>query len=138
MEAHLGEIKLKCQICNITFELKQTLRKHEKTHAGEVNKPYSCVKCQKLYNHESSASSCERMHAGTNTCEHCQMTFRTNVELQRHTKKHDKDRQVFKCDLCAVTMLTENGLQRHTKKVHDPNGHKYFKCNIFIANPRRG
>jgi hypothetical protein len=72
MEAHLGEIKLHCQICNTTFELKQSLRKHEQLHAGDVDKPYSCVKCQKLYNHESSASSCERMHAGTYTCEHCQ------------------------------------------------------------------
>ena len=130
MEAHLGQIKLKCQSCDTTFELKKMLRKHEKTHEGEVPKPYSCLKCQKLYQHEASASSCERIHAGTYKCDHCHLTYRTDIELQRHVGKHDKDRPIFKCKLCAVSMLSQKALENHIKKVHDPNGHQYINCNI--------
>ena len=53
---------LQCQACKECFTTKGKLIRHEKTHKEKVDKPYSCIECQKSDITHIAANSCEQIH----------------------------------------------------------------------------
>ena len=67
-----GKFKLQCQACKEYFITKVELRRHEKTHEEKVDKPYSCIDCQKSDITHIAANSCEQIHTKLFKCVQCE------------------------------------------------------------------
>ena len=129
MQTHTGEVKLECQACKQTFNILKDLRHHERSHDGMVEKPYSCVNCQKVFIAEMSATQCQRIHTEKFKCKVCLLSYGTNAELKRHRETHDADRKMFRCVQCPVELVSRPALKLHIEKLHKP-GKIFIVCEI--------
>ena len=127
METHTGKVRLQCQLCKEDFITKGKLRQHEMTHELEIDKPYSCIECQKGYNTFIAANSCEKIHTEMFKCLNCELSFRTNAELSRHMKTHDQSRPLFQCNQCPIALVSKKALELHARLKHKP-GKTFIVC----------
>ncbi|XP_029172058.1 zinc finger protein 600-like [Nylanderia fulva] len=68
-----------------------------------------------------------KVNEGDFACHICTRRFKTNVRLEKHLRRHNKDR-VYLCDKCAKTFTTNKYLQMHMREMHGNNTR--YPCEI--------
>ena len=84
MNIHKNKEKLTCSQCGIKFLSKDGLKSHLKTHEENYSNEYKCLKCDKIYKHESDLFR------------HCRTTGHTVPS----NDKTQPDKRFRKCEIC--------------------------------------
>jgi uncharacterized C2H2 Zn-finger protein len=48
-------------------------------------------------------------------CVECELSFRTNADIKRHIKMHDKPRPMFQSKKCPISLISEKALEMHVQ-----------------------
>ncbi|CAH2002296.1 unnamed protein product [Acanthoscelides obtectus] len=126
-------MRTKCSYCNATYTTKMNLdehilRKHPEFTVSVSSKIYECKYCtykttrkhrfaEHMYEHSEAEVSYE-----SNTCIHCNETFRQKLSLDVHViKKHPEfissvSSKVYECFHCAYKTIYKNHLAKHVLK----------------------
>ena len=122
------EHQYQCQTCNLKFQEKDELKKHERIHETNDNdgeKPFSCADCKKDFSSETQLEKHRMSHTGTVPkqygCNGCDSQFTKLEDMKNHEKIHTK---FFTCKQCNIEFTKVSGLEKH-KKLH----HKQFGCS---------
>jgi len=111
--------------CNLKFNSKDDLRKHEETHI--VEKPFSCGKCNKKFSDQKEFERHLETHTGALLrqygCSECDNKFTRLDDLKKHEKSHSKDK-LFTCNQCNTQFTKSSGLEKHMT-IHK----KQFGCS---------
>ena len=130
----------KCSECGFVLNHKSLLIIHMRKHTGE--KPFNCVKCEKVYSSKSAVKKHEMKHDledGTlsleefnnkyeqlkRTCEECGKYFYNQSHLASHVKSHQGIKD-FQCDNCERGFTSRQSLKEHVDTIH--KGLRSFPC----------
>ncbi|XP_067947587.1 zinc finger protein 569-like [Watersipora subatra] len=123
-----SKIKINCELCSFNTVHPSTLTIHMRSHTGY--RPFVCSMCGKAFTTNSELRKHERRHAGLierkYVCTTCGKAYSNSQHLKVHTRLHTGDRP-FKCDLCSFAATSKSVLINHTA-TH--TGEKNFKCHI--------
>ena len=66
-------------------------------------------------------------------CEHCKLTFKTQGDLEKHTRGQHGDKVPYTCKDCQVSYKTQSDLEKHIRSLHvvkisDLKVEKIFTC----------
>ncbi|XP_067636670.1 zinc finger protein ZFP2-like isoform X2 [Eurosta solidaginis] len=136
------ENQLSCYICNKSFIYASKLRRHVRTHGGELSsleqrnlemqhlnlsedKPYKCPQCPLRFLHKYGMSRHQQIHVGIKRqpCDICGKIVR-KAELRQHKRIHSGEKP-HKCDICEKRFTHKSHLNTHLR-TH--TGEKPFKC----------
>jgi KRAB domain-containing zinc finger protein len=149
------EKKFKCQQCPKSFEKRDNLSQHEKTHNPKVN-------CGNINKKASKSSIKHHMKRHENikkfNCDHCSVGFARKGALVSHMWKHRSDKQFnctecnrgfnniydfkihllshstnprpFQCDLCPKSYPTKRWIKDHLMAMHSELIFKCDKCDF--------
>lgn len=113
-QVHTGEKPHHCDICEMSFAVKDVLDRHKRTHTGE--KPYVCKFCSKGFA-QSNALKCHlRNHTGEKPfiCQVCNKAFSQSNSLRCHIRIHTGEKP-YVCNICEKGFHQSSGLRNHTK-----------------------
>ena len=108
MNIHKNKEKLTCSQCGIKFLSKDGLKSHLKTHEENYSNEYKCLKCDKIYKHESDLFR------------HCRTTGHTVPS----NDKTQPDKRFSKCEICQKWIMSK---EHHFEKYHSEKA-KSFSC----------
>ena len=139
---HTGVKSFKCDKCDKSFALKNSLNLHTRNihnlvkienSSGDISykpfeKNFSCYRCSKQFAVKSKLELHERIHTGEKPfkCDLCDKFFTQRSQLLIHKKRHSGIKP-FSCDLCGKTFLLEYYLNLHWK-VHTRE--RPFSCDV--------
>ena len=136
--------KVKCDICDRSFNMPGALRKHRYTHIEEKSQ-YRCRTCSKIFPFESQLKShCHvhrhnrnyicasancgksfkhpgdlvahaKSHGEQHKCAHCNYSHSDIRNLKSHLRTHSSNAP-FTCKLCQAKFVHSNQLVRHRPK----------------------
>ena len=120
-----GEQVFKCNKCDKSFNEKEELNKHRRTHLPE--KRFECNQCGKCFRHKGNLNQHKITHTGIKAfkCNYCNRCFGHKGHLNEHKRIHTGERP-FKCNQCNRSFSRAGILQQH-KLTH--SGEKPFNCN---------
>ncbi|KAG5669521.1 hypothetical protein PVAND_017408 [Polypedilum vanderplanki] len=125
-QIHLNK-KVQCHLCIKTFNNKNYLNQHLKTH----NKQHQCQLCGYKFSLIVQLKEHQKVHENQFAfrCEICQKTLSCSFRLREHLRTHDKNRiKRHKCQQCEYSTDIKNDLRIHLR-THDKNREKPLKCN---------
>lgn len=124
MATHANRREFTCSICSKTFNIKNTLESHLKSHSEE----FSCEFCGRTFRHKLTLNLHIRSHTGEKPyeCSVCNTKFSRRKTLTNHIRIHS-DERAFKCEFCPKTFRIRNTLQVH-RKIH--LNQKDHECNV--------
>ncbi|XP_071121483.1 zinc finger protein 208-like [Mytilus edulis] len=132
-----------CFPCGKEFELKSSLKKHQRKHTDE--RPYSCNICCKSFKCPQSLDRHNIIHSSNTTliqkqktshwCFPCGKEFKRMSRLKSHQKMHS-DVRPYSCNVCCKKFKKSQHLQQHmpihtrvrTKVQKPKNTHWCFPC----------
>ncbi|KAJ8705062.1 hypothetical protein PYW08_012382 [Mythimna loreyi] len=122
--AHTGEKRFRCEVCEMCFNQKRHFANHFRTHTRE--KPYSCEECKLCFTQKVHLTRHMRTHTGVkpHKCEECQLCFRQKDHLNRHIRTHTGEKP-YKCEQCELCFRHKNTLLSH---IRTHTGEKPYKC----------
>ncbi|XP_014209186.1 zinc finger protein 260-like [Copidosoma floridanum] len=135
--------ELTCPNCDRTFQHKNSLVYHMRSHSGE--RPHQCEICGKRFYAASALKVHKRLHSGDKPykCEDCGRHFRQWGDLKYHsTSLHSEQRQ-FQCEYCGKDFARKYSLIVH-RRIH--TGEKNYRCEYcnktfrassYLQNHRR-
>ena len=154
MRVH-SDKKLTCKFCPTSFESKQELNEHAKTHVNERpflcsecglrfvrndylvihmrrhkgEKPYKCKFCDKGFPRATDLTVHERYHTGekTHLCTTCGKGFQRAYNLLVHMRVHTGERP-YPCPHCPKKFAQGNDLKAHIRR-HTGERYKCDLCN---------
>ncbi|XP_051538611.1 zinc finger protein 271-like isoform X1 [Myxocyprinus asiaticus] len=108
-----------CTICNKTFSLSLSLKKHQlifhpDQHADIEGKCFPCSYCGRKFGRRQGLLQHERIHTGERpyNCPTCNKSFRQRSALVVHIKTHTGERS-FLCFVCSKSFYTPGDLKKH-------------------------
>ncbi|XP_073538191.1 uncharacterized protein [Phyllobates terribilis] len=112
-----------CIKCSKLFTDKSNIVKHEKHHK-EV-KPFSCLECESCFTRKSHLVKHQRIHTGKKpfSCLECGKCFTEKSHLVRHQRIHTGE--TFSCLECGKCFTEKSHLVRH-QRIH--KGEKPYSC----------
>ncbi|KAF8487680.1 hypothetical protein JB92DRAFT_2758971 [Gautieria morchelliformis] len=124
------------QGCMKSYRKPSRLAEHERSHTGEVCRPYICSTCNKSYIRKSHLIAHVRSHLTASdrplACPEspCPKRFWTSQHLNVHLTRVHNGEKPFKCDQdgCDHRFAKHNQLKRHVADVHCPSGTKPCQC----------
>ncbi|MBO9492854.1 C2H2-type zinc finger protein [Thalassotalea sp. G20_0] len=125
---HTGVKPFKCNVCEKSFRYFNGLTIHTlRVHTGE--KPFKCEFCDRRFVQRCELKNHIRIHTGERPfkCEVCKESFREANSLKKHTRTHTGERP-YKCELCDKSYIQKSGLIGHTRRLH--SSEKPFKCEV--------
>ncbi|KAJ3157839.1 hypothetical protein HDU89_000218 [Geranomyces variabilis] len=135
---HTGEKPYVCphKSCERTYATACELSRHVIVHTGE--RPYPCVHdgCKKAFrrkNHLDDHIIRDHTSVKAFACTACPMTFKTQYELDQHTRKHTGERP-YKCPHCPKAFKQAVHRQTHIRTHTGEKPYKCSKCGTAFAN----
>ena len=154
LATHDCEGSFVCMECGKIFKYRNSLKHHEKTIHGEVEKLFSCTECGKSFPNVSSLNVHIQTHKEKEICVECGKAVR---DMKRdiaimHTPDED---QPFKCNDCGKGFMRLSMLKHHQLTIHlkeegpftcrfgckkeykfkaDVKRHEKVKHNYFLPN----
>ncbi|XP_068204537.1 uncharacterized protein [Palaemon carinicauda] len=124
---HPVEHKYSCDVCQMTFNRKDTFHQHMAEH--EEKQKFKCSVCWGDFWFESELAEHMKTHEKSQqyTCNFCGLNFVKKCGLVGHLKTH-LDVQSFSCDLCDRTFATKTPFIKHRRL------HKARKRKAGIVN----
>ncbi|GBO03035.1 Zinc finger and BTB domain-containing protein 14 [Araneus ventricosus] len=109
MKIHTGKKLFTYEICQISFGRNDSLKRHTKPHASEIEENENYLKC-----------------------DICDKTFRLKDNLKDHMKTHSKENN-FKCNICDRSFQRKHCFAMHMRK-HQEKNHPEIK----LTSVKRG
>lgn len=105
----------KCKVCQKTFAIKSSLKKHLVTH--KKRKKFTCEVCGRVYAQKSHLTYHMITHTAVKNfvCEKCGKRFGSMLHLRRHTHARSKD---FQCEFCYRSFTRKEALINHISIFH--------------------
>ncbi|XP_055944491.1 zinc finger protein 227-like [Argiope bruennichi] len=119
---HFQDKPRACEDCGETFAEAQDFAEHCVQHAE-----YICFVCMESFSNKTKFLSHQKLHQLS--CEICDMTFRTQNELEMHRRSHDP--KYFQCKICLKYYSSKIGLKRHLV-IH--TGNRPYQCKICFQS----
>ena len=101
-----------CEICQKTFDRRQHLSMHKRTHSGE--RLFECNICQKRFVQKSTLTRHARIHSGERlfSCGICQRLYQYRSCLLEHMRIHNGEGP-YSCEICKKTFVHWSSLTAH-------------------------
>lgn len=105
-----------CHICNRSFQSKNSLRLHMRSHVG--NRPHLCPYCDKTFAQKSTLRTHIRTHTGEKpyACQFCSRAFGDYSTFRKHVRVHTGEKP-YVCDVCKKGFTQSGNMLRH-REVH--------------------
>jgi len=118
---------LDCDVCNITCESYEELRKHQQTHTDK--RPYVCPICQKSFRHLNVLKTHSRVHTGEKPfkCDTCNRAFAHKSTLNEHMNLHSEERP-YECTACQRRFKERKSLRSH--RCQQDQVEEVFQCEV--------
>lgn len=119
--------RLECDICKVTYWLRDSLIMHMRKHSGE--KPFACNVCTATFRTKESWKTHVLNHTGAKPygCNICERRFTTPQSCKTHVRRHEGIKSHL-CTICGQSFVQGNQLTRHTKERHT-EPHVRYKCS---------
>ncbi|XP_044727330.1 zinc finger protein OZF-like isoform X1 [Chrysoperla carnea] len=122
---------IKCDVCSKTFLHQKNLERHVKVlHEKQIRaRNYLCNIC----GHASLSAPFLRKHLRTHSterpyaCEHCDKTYRSELNLKEHVSKVHLNQRRFQCTFCSQAFFEKRHLVHHERR---HTGEKPHKCEV--------
>lgn len=139
-QAHLNRRRFRCDKCDLSFGLKQTLMNHIRNKHSNNVRAFSCDLCDKTYKTKAALHNHRVYHSKDDPkyhCNYCEKKFHFNFLLQQHETIHLGIGKTFDCIICKKSFNTRNKLTKH-RGIHDNNQYSCTKegCS-FKGNLKR-
>ncbi|KAE8983098.1 hypothetical protein PR003_g24339 [Phytophthora rubi] len=112
-----------CELCSARFTYNHGLTRHTKRSHLNVNRPFECAECLKVFKKKSELQAHAYVHTGVLPfeCDECGERFLKRFLLTRHQRTHaanrDADTQVHVCE-CGEIYFDEDELKTHKEAEH--------------------
>ena len=123
---HLGDKPYRCELCNLEYASKMSLRVHMNSNkhlkaipSGESapdEKQYKCQYCDERFFLPYQVRDHERYHTGEKPfkCQYCEKSFRIKPSLTCHERVHTGERP-YQCRYCGSKFNQSSNLKTHVK-----------------------
>ena len=119
-KAHMNDVHLKCQQCDIVYRSFTSLRLHNE-HVHLKLKPHKCLTCGRSFSMKSSLLNHERViHQGTKKLSVCPICGKsmTTCQVNTHIKRDHMRQRDYACDLCPRKFYNPSSLKLHVNDQH--------------------
>ena len=112
--------KFTCEVCGISFRLKERFDSHKKKDCAA--KVLECSHCQKKFAKQSELKVHLLTHDGKKqfVCDVCGLSFATKGNQVAHSRIHSDEKR-FKCNICDKGFNRKQALQLHVNR-HNGKG----------------
>jgi hypothetical protein len=115
---HIESRPFQCEVCSASYDLVSDLNTHMVLKHPTVDRPYACGEegCDMRFRFQDSLKrhSVNHQRERPYACNYCPKVFCTVTELKFHVAIHP-DKQAYKCALCAATFAFPQGLASHLR-----------------------
>ena len=132
----------RCTDCEKTFESKNSLNLHQRSH-NDDNYKYFCEECPKKFIMKCTFSAHQETHNPFRVCQVCGSTIATKKAFDRHVQRCTNNFK-HKCEACSKGFLSRNKLVEHIR-THtkdrpfecDECGSKFGRESGLLSHKRR-
>ena len=131
--SHIEITKIKCSLCEGTFETKEELTGHMTSHKAEQDRSiHSCDKCGKMFETKEQIEEHEKSHVETNgdntklECNKCEKFYYTMSKLRRHDWRAHRE---INCSICDEKITSREQISIHRQSKH--NMTRKIACKFY-------
>ena len=110
-----------CTMCNIIFQNKKEMKKHNKEAHKERVAIQECGLCSKIFPHKSYLQKhmkfAHTTDPGNGRCGQCEKTFLNEYQLKNHLRSIHKPKE-FVCQYCQYEFKVLSSLKEHINRLH--------------------
>jgi len=113
-KTHIDPKPFTCEICNLSFSEKGSLRRHERIHTGE--RPFTCKICNLSFSVSTNLKRHISIHTGEKPlkCKICNYSCITSDKLKSHVRIHTGEKP-YTCKICNSSFNSSSTLRNHLR-----------------------